>query len=369
MTPVRARGASGRRPALRGESPERQRLGDRHGDQHGRRRRSTSGSARRAWGSSSSRRSGCRVSVTIALKCQVALSRQGIKLAKLHHGLEATCRLGVIKAEAAGNGTAKAEAACLKRARSRQSRLQALARAARSSGHRSRRAAARSLPRDLNAPCARGAAGFGDTADCSDRAARGARPGDGGRRVQRHAPGPARRRGAGLSEGDRQARSPFRGPLPQGPRRLSREIAARRRRPGRTSPRRSRRASPSSISGARISKAAIARERRVGGDRAAMRRCDAGGARQSPCDPAARGSPRGRELRAARITWTTSAKLIAAEFNDACVIFTRIGLASAYPRGLLRPLGASFGQTGFLFDRPAARAALEASTRRRSAPR
>ena len=57
-------------------------------------------------GSSSCRRYASRSFTSPARKCQAAVSRQGIKLATLEHGLEAACRLGVIKAEAAGKGTA-----------------------------------------------------------------------------------------------------------------------------------------------------------------------------------------------------------------------------------------------------------------------
>ncbi|MCC6847473.1 MAG: YncE family protein [Deltaproteobacteria bacterium] len=47
-----------------------------------------------------------------ARKCQAALLRQAVKLVRVHHGLEAACRLGVRKAEAAGKSTAEAAAAC-----------------------------------------------------------------------------------------------------------------------------------------------------------------------------------------------------------------------------------------------------------------
>ncbi len=100
-----------------------------------------------------------------ARKCQAAVSRQGIKLATLQHGLEAACRLGVIKAEAAGKGTAAAEAACAKALdpadpSSKLARARVKLRAA------VERACGAVHPGDLNGPCARGAAGFGATADC-----------------------------------------------------------------------------------------------------------------------------------------------------------------------------------------------------------
>lgn len=100
-----------------------------------------------------------------ARKCQVALAKHAIKLAKTHHALEAGCRLGVVKAEAAGKGTANAEAACLKaldlgNPTSKLSRARVKFRAA------LERSCARAQPGQINGPCARGAGGFAATSEC-----------------------------------------------------------------------------------------------------------------------------------------------------------------------------------------------------------
>jgi YVTN family beta-propeller protein len=100
-----------------------------------------------------------------ARTCQAGLAKQAIKLTKSHHALEATCRLNVIKAEAAGFGTTAAEAACLKALDpvNPLSKL-SIARA------KFRAAVAKSCavvsPSQINGPCARAATGIAVTADC-----------------------------------------------------------------------------------------------------------------------------------------------------------------------------------------------------------
>jgi YVTN family beta-propeller protein len=103
--------------------------------------------------------------VSAARKCQVAVMRQAAQLAKLHHALESACRLGVIKAEAAGKGTAKAEAACLK-ALDPGNPASNLVRARVKMRAAIERSCSKMVPAQINAPCARGAASFGATADC-----------------------------------------------------------------------------------------------------------------------------------------------------------------------------------------------------------
>lgn len=98
-------------------------------------------------------------------KCQSAVSRQGIKLAKLEHGLEVTCRLGIIKAEIGGQGTAKAEAACLK-ALDLGNPASKLAKARTKLAVAVAKACSKVTPKSVNAPCTRGATTFADTATC-----------------------------------------------------------------------------------------------------------------------------------------------------------------------------------------------------------
>lgn len=102
---------------------------------------------------------------SVARKCQTAILRQTVKLVKLHHGLESTCRLGVRKAEAAGTGTGAAEGACQKaldlgNPASKLAVAQAKLRASvlKSCGV--------VQPREINGPCDRGASGFAATIDC-----------------------------------------------------------------------------------------------------------------------------------------------------------------------------------------------------------
>ena len=100
-----------------------------------------------------------------ARKCQTAIFRQSVKIVKLHLALEASCRLGIRKAEAAGNGTAAAQAAC-QRALDLDNPDAKLAKA-----HAKLRAnvlknCGSVLPRQINGPCDRGAIGLTATVDC-----------------------------------------------------------------------------------------------------------------------------------------------------------------------------------------------------------
>ena len=100
-----------------------------------------------------------------ARKCQSAVARQAAKFAKLERALEATCRLGVVKAEAAGQGTAKADAACA-RALDLGNPLSKLSRARAKTIAAIGRGCRLVAPRQINGPCRRGAGGFSDTAGC-----------------------------------------------------------------------------------------------------------------------------------------------------------------------------------------------------------
>jgi YVTN family beta-propeller protein len=98
-------------------------------------------------------------------KCQLAVGRQGVKLAKTHHALEASCRLGVVKAEAAGLGTAAAEAACLK-ALDPMNPSSKLAKARTKMRTAVEKACVGVAPGQINGPCARAATGISATLDC-----------------------------------------------------------------------------------------------------------------------------------------------------------------------------------------------------------
>ena len=98
-------------------------------------------------------------------KCQLAVGRQGVKLAKTHHALEATCRLGLVKAEAAGLGTAAAEAACLK-ALDPMNPLSKLAKARAKMRTAVEKACVGVAPSQIHGPCSRAATGIGGTLDC-----------------------------------------------------------------------------------------------------------------------------------------------------------------------------------------------------------
>lgn len=98
-------------------------------------------------------------------KCQLAVGRQGVKLAKTHHALEASCRIGIVKAEAAGLGTAAAEAACLK-ALDAMNPLSKLAKARTRMRTAVEKACAGVAPGQINGPCARAATGIAGTLDC-----------------------------------------------------------------------------------------------------------------------------------------------------------------------------------------------------------
>jgi YVTN family beta-propeller protein len=98
-------------------------------------------------------------------KCQLAVGRQGVKLAKVHHALEVSCRLGVIKAEAAGLGTAAADGACLK-ALDPMNPLSKLAKAQAKLRTAVEKACVGVTPAQINGPCARAATGIAGTLDC-----------------------------------------------------------------------------------------------------------------------------------------------------------------------------------------------------------
>lgn len=98
-------------------------------------------------------------------KCALAVGRQGVKLAKTHHALEASCRLGIIKAEAAGLGTAAADAACLK-ALDPMNPLSKLAKARAKMRSAVEKACVGVAPSQINGPCARAANGIAATLDC-----------------------------------------------------------------------------------------------------------------------------------------------------------------------------------------------------------
>lgn len=106
-------------------------------------------------------------------KCALAVGRQGVKLAKTHHALEASCRLGIIKAEASGLGTAAADAACTK-ALDAMNPLSKLAKARARMRSAVEKACVGVAPSQINGPCARAANGIAATLDClvSQHAAR-----------------------------------------------------------------------------------------------------------------------------------------------------------------------------------------------------
>jgi YVTN family beta-propeller protein len=263
----------------------------------------------------------------IGRKCQVALEKQGIKLAKLHHGLEATCRLGVIKAEAAGTGTAAAQAACqsaldLGNPNSRLSRGRAKLRAA------VEKSCALVVPRQLNGPCLRSALGFATTIDCV---------------VEQHAARTQAMVGDELSATQ---------PVPLAPEplacqtalvRSSRMLADRYHKELGFCLEKLLVAADTRKGETKVvtrclakldlrnvaSKAAIARAKALV---AIGRKCVAVSPAEigSPCDPAA-------ATTADTASCVVDAhvvdvgKLIAAELNDACVMVTRLGLGSAFP--------------------------------------
>jgi len=103
--------------------------------------------------------------VADARKCQATLFRQAVKLVKLHHGLEATCRLGIRKAEADGRSTAAAEAAC-QAALDPGDPLSKIARARMRLGAAVQRRCTAVAPSLMNGPCDRGATTVSATLDC-----------------------------------------------------------------------------------------------------------------------------------------------------------------------------------------------------------
>jgi YVTN family beta-propeller protein len=101
----------------------------------------------------------------VARKCQIALAREGGKFAKTDHKLQVACQLGRVNAEAAGHGTAAADAACQlaldlgnpssKLAIARTKALVAVA-----------KRCSTVAPRQINAPCRRSAQGLAETTSC-----------------------------------------------------------------------------------------------------------------------------------------------------------------------------------------------------------
>jgi len=254
------------------------------------------------------------------------LARQAIKLAKLHHALEVSCRLGVIKAEASEKGTAKAEAACSKALElgnpaSKLSRAHVKLRAA------VERSCSKVLPRQINAPCVRAAAGFVTTADCL-LAGHGARVTE-------------------MVNGEFSLTRPV--PLANGAQLCQKAIATTGRRfaealhkdlgacvekllvaadAGKGDAKAIAGCLAKLDLGDPLSKATVARNAgllRIAQKCAGRTPAELG----SPCDAGAPTLARTASCvldgNAARV-----AKLIAAEFNDACVMLTRIGLASEY---------------------------------------
>jgi YVTN family beta-propeller protein len=265
---------------------------------------------------------------SVARKCQVAVARQGVKLAKLHHALISKCQFGLIRAEAAGKGTATADAACQKdleagNPASTLSRGRTKARAV------IERSCSKVQPRQINGPCERGAATVGATADCLS-AQHGLHVGE-------------------MVAGEFSATRPV--PLTDDARRCQTAIVKNARRFAERLHK---------DLGACLEKLLVAADRGKGDARAiavclakldlANSASKASAARTAAliavarkCSgriPADLGSPCNGA--ADTIATTAScvvdadagevAKLIAAEFNDACVILTRIGLAGAYPR-------------------------------------
>jgi YVTN family beta-propeller protein len=101
----------------------------------------------------------------VGRKCQVALAREAAKFAKTDHRLLVACELGRIKAQAAGTGTGAAEAACqqaldLGNAASPLAVARAKALAAIS------RRCTGLVPRQINGPCRRSAEAFTETNAC-----------------------------------------------------------------------------------------------------------------------------------------------------------------------------------------------------------
>jgi YVTN family beta-propeller protein len=262
-----------------------------------------------------------------ARKCQNALALQAAKFAKLERGLEAKCRLGIIKAEAAGKGTAKAEAACAKALdlgspiaklfRARAKAIVATARGCRSV-----------VPRQINGPCARGAANFSDTGACvlaqhieqvgammtDEFSATRPSPLD----------APTRACQTAISKNGRRYADKLHKDLLKC---LDKELAATDVGSGEA------KAVATCLAkldlGSPLSAASVARATGIG---AMAVKCQglAPAALGSPCDAGAPTLAATAECvlngHAARV-----AKMVAAEFNDACVTLTRIGLAGSYP--------------------------------------
>jgi YVTN family beta-propeller protein len=262
-----------------------------------------------------------------ARKCQSAVARQGVKLAQLEHALEVTCRLAIIKAEIAGGGTAAAEAKCAlaldvdnpasKLARARGKLAIAVARACRAVA-----------PSALNAPCARGAATFGDTSSClvDQHAARIA--GIVGDEFSATRPAPLGAAAvacqAALAKNGRRFAD-----------RLHKDLAAclEKLLAAAGNPKTEAKA----VAGCRakldlgsvLTKASSARGAAaiaIAAKCAGVTPADLG----APCDPAA---PNLAATAGCVLDHhvTDVARLVAGAFNDACVMLTRIGLGTAYP--------------------------------------
>ncbi len=270
---------------------------------------------------------------TVARKCQILLAKQAAKFAKLHLGLETKCQLGLIKAEAAGKGTAKAEAACLKgldlgNPTSKLSKARVKARAAIA------RRCANVAPRQINAPCDGDAVDFNATGDCI---------------LAKHLT-----RVVAMRADEFSATRPT--PLGAGARSCQGAIVKNARRVVDRAYRDLGKCLEKTLVAADtgkdefkavssclttldlddpLAKATLARAKAVAGIVTACvgtNPADLG----SPCDPAA-----------ATIAATAScivdghiqhvAKLLAADFNDACVLLTRLGLGPVYLRACTGP--------------------------------
>ena len=271
-----------------------------------------------------------------ARKCQSAIARQSAKLAKLARTLEATCRLGVIKAEAAGQDTAKAEAACAK-ALDLGNPLAKLFRARARTIATVARTCSRITPRRINGPCRRDAASFADTAGCvvdQHVAQVGAMMGD---EFSSALPSPldrsARTCQTAITRNGRKFADKLHVALLKC---LDKELAATDAGTG-----------EAKAVGDCLAKLDLAN---AGSAMSALRAASiaAVAAKCQGVAPAALGSP--CEGGAATIAATATcvidrharsvAKMLAAEFNDVCVTLARIGLADTYPDVCTGPAGA-----------------------------
>jgi YVTN family beta-propeller protein len=262
-----------------------------------------------------------------ARKCQSAVSRQGVILAKLEHALEATCRLGIIKAEIAGAGIAEAEAKCAQ-ALDTGNPASKLARARAKAAIAVARACGALAPSAINAPCARGAATFGDTSTClaDQHAARIAAIVGDEFSATRPAPlgATAVACQAALAKNGRRFAD-----------RLHKDLGAclEKLLAAAGNPKTEAKAVGACRAkldlGTALSKASVARGAAavaIAAKCAGVTPADLG----TPCDPAA---PNLAATASCMLNdhVTDVARLVAGEFNDACVMLTRIGLGTAYP--------------------------------------